>query len=176
MSISMMLCYTVSESLFFGAGIIWAPSVYFLSVSCIAQRFLRGYAETGYSLSVGYDSLEGNANLLSKLSLFNPLIFGKALGNSGIRRNMYSACLRTLVSGSGIDTEFSAYYGNVGYEKAGSEYVLPIIVWLIFSALFVFIAKNCLIIVNLKIQLFIHQASLQRCLWHLKFLFLPLHF
>ena len=57
MSISMMLCYTVSESLFFGAGIIWAPSVYFLSVSCIAQRFLRGYAETAYSLSVGYDSL-----------------------------------------------------------------------------------------------------------------------
>lgn len=144
MSISMMLCYTVSESLFFGAGIIWAPSVYFLSVSCIAQRFLRGYAETAYSLSVGYDSLEGNANLLSKLSLFNPLIFGKALGNSGIRQNMYSACLRTLVSRSGIDTEFSAYYGNVGYEKAGSEYILPIIVWLIFSALFVFIAKKLL--------------------------------
>ncbi len=70
MSISMMLCYTVSESLFFGAGIIWAPSIYFLSVSCIAQRFLRGYAETAYSLSVGYDSLEGNANLLSKLFTF----------------------------------------------------------------------------------------------------------
>ena len=144
MSISMMLCYTVSESLFFGAGIIWAPSVYFLSASFIAQRFLRGYAETAYSLSVGYDNSEGNANLLSKLSLFNPLIFGKALGNSGIRQNMYSACLRTLGSESGIDTVFSAYYGNVGYEKAGSEYVLPIIVWLIFSALFVFIAKKLL--------------------------------
>ena len=57
---------------------------------------------------------------------------------------MYSACLRTLGSESGIDTVFSAYYGNVGYEKAGSEYVLPIIVWLIFSALFVFIAKKLL--------------------------------
>ena len=105
---------------------------------------MRGYAETAYSLSVGYDNSEGNANLLSKLSLFNPLIFGKALGNSGIRQNMYSACLRTLGSESGIDTVFSAYYGNVGYEKAGSEYVLPIIVWLIFSALFVFIAKKLL--------------------------------
>lgn len=144
MSISMMLCYTVSESLFFGAGIIWAPSVYFLSVSYIAQRFLRGYVETTYSLNVGYDNLVGNASLLSKLSIFNPLIFGKALGNSGLRQNMYSACLRTLGSESGIDTEFSTYYGNVGYEKAGSEYVLPIIVWLIFSALFVFIAKKLL--------------------------------
>ena len=142
MSVSMMACYTVTESLFFGAGLIWAPTVYILSLRYLFQNFLRGYFQTTDEFT--YFSSVSSSTLWSKLSVINPLIFGTAL-NGNIRQNMYFNCLRSTTSQRGVATDFyDNIGGNVGFEKAGMNYILPILVWLVLSVLFIFIAKRLL--------------------------------
>lgn len=148
MSIAMMACYTVTESLFFGAGLIWSPMLYIVSIEWLFQNFLRGYSQTGSSvMPLGSSSLTVTVDTLwSKLSVINPLIFGTALGSNNVRNNMYFNCLRSTASNGGVVNDF--YYdnasGNVGFEKAGMNYILPILIWLVLSVLFIFISNKLL--------------------------------
>lgn len=148
MSIAMMACYTVIESLFFGAGLIWSPMLYIVSIEYLFKNFLRGYAQTDSSvMPLGSSSLTVTVDTLwSKLSVINPLIFGTALGSNNVRNNMYFNCLRDTTSDIGIDNDF--YYNNasrnVGFEKAGMNYILPILIWLVLSVLFIFISNKLL--------------------------------
>ena len=95
MSIAMMACYTVTESLFFGAGLIWSPMLYIVSIEWLFQNFLRGYSQTATVdyMPLGSSSLTVTVDTLwSKLSVINPLIFGTALGSNNVRNNMYFKC------------------------------------------------------------------------------------
>ena len=149
MSIAMMACYTVTESLFFGAGLIWSPMLYIVSIEWLFQNFLRGYSQTATVdyMPLGSSSLTVTVDTLwSKLSVINPLIFGTALGSNNVRNNMYFNCLRSTASNDGVINDF--YYdnasGNVGFEKAGMNYILPILIWLVLSVLFIFISNKLL--------------------------------
>lgn len=149
MSIAMMACYTVTESLFFGAGLIWSPMLYIVSIEWLFQNFLRGYSQTATVdyMPLGSSSLTVTVDTLwSKLSVINPLIFGTALGSNNVRNNMYFNCLRSTASNGGVVNDF--YYdnasGNVGFEKAGMNYILPILIWLVLSVLFIFISNKLL--------------------------------
>lgn len=149
MSIAMMACYTVTESLFFGAGLIWSPTLYIVSIEWLFQNFLRGYSQTATVdyMPLGSSSLTVTVDTLwSKLSVINPLIFGTALGSNNVRNNMYFNCLRSTASNGGVVNDF--YYdnasGNVGFEKAGMNYILPILIWLVLSVLFIFISNKLL--------------------------------
>lgn len=146
MSVAMTACYTVTESLFFGAGLIWAPTVYVLSLGYIFENFLRGYTQnTSYINSSAPNFVMSTGTLWSKLSVINPLIFGTALGSNDIRKNMYYNCLRSTKKSAGTVVDFyEVSDGNVGFEKAGSNLILPIIIWLLLSVLFIFIAKRLL--------------------------------
>ncbi len=145
MSVSMMACYTVTESLFFGAGLIWAPTVYILSLGYLFQNFLRGYFQSVDEFtSLSASASVSSGTLWSKLSVINPVIFGTAL-DGNICQNMYFNCLRSTTSRSGVVVDFyDNVGGNVGFEKAGMNYILPILVWLVLSVLFIFIAKRLL--------------------------------
>ena len=59
---------------------------------------------------------------------------------------MYFNCLRSTASNGGVVNDF--YYdnasGNVGFEKAGMNYILPILIWLVLSVLFIFFSNKLL--------------------------------
>lgn len=147
MSVSMTACFTVTESLFFGAGLIWAPTVYVLSFEYLFQNFLRGYTQFDNTVSFFSNSMlpTSAGTLLSKLSIINPLIFGSYIGSKSAQYNMYYSCLRSAKRENGIYSDFTDIVGyNVGYDKVGSDYIIPIIIWLVLSLLFIFVAKKLL--------------------------------
>lgn len=147
MSVAMTACYTVTESLFFGAGLIWAPTLYVLSLGYIFENFLRGYTQnTNYLNSSAPTFITSTGTLWSKLSVINPMIFGTTLGSGNVCQNMYFNCLRSTKKALGtVDyLEYDSAYGNVGFEKAGTGLILPIVIWLLLSVLFIFVAKKLL--------------------------------
>ncbi len=148
MSISMMACYTITESLVFGAGIIWFPTLLIYSVNYIAQTFLRGFDQ---SIELIRSSTYDVSNiLLNKLSIVNPVLFGKALGDNRIYSNIYYASYRPAKA------EYSEYFdantpiGIFDYSKTGLSYIAPIVIWLLFSVVFILIAEK--LILNRKLE------------------------
>ena len=134
---------------YLGHGLIWSPTLYIVSIEWLFQNFLRGYSQTATVdyMPLGSSSLTVTVDTLwSKLSVINPLIFGTALGSNNVRNNMYFNCLRSTASNDGVINDF--YYdnasGNVGFEKAGMNYILPILIWLVLSVLFIFISNKLL--------------------------------
>lgn len=140
MTISMIACNTIIESLFFGAGLIWMPTIAVTAIDLVSRVYLRGYAISNL--------FAGNADgtgLLSKYSIVNPIIFGKALGNYRTCYNMFAFVFR----GSGLTSETGGDYiapsylaMGQGYKWAQMNIIAPFLIWLAISALFIYAGKR----------------------------------
>lgn len=147
MSISMMACYTITESLIFGAGVIWFPTLIIFSINYVAEIFLRGYEQSiGFLRSSDYSAYN---TLLNKLSLVNPVFFGRKLGESRLYNNIYYACYRPVKEEYSLIVSDSNS-GVHDYSKSGMDYVLPILIWLALSVIFILIAEK--LILNRKLE------------------------
>lgn len=129
MTISMLACNTIIESLFFGAGLIWMPTIAVTAIDIISRIFLRGYAFSQL-LSTG-------TNLVSKYSIINPVIFGKALGNYRIYYNMFAFVCRSSANADYISSAMGQ-----DYKWAQMNIIAPFLVWLAISALFIYAGKK----------------------------------
>lgn len=137
MSIAMLICNTITEGLFFGAGLIGFPTVALYSFHLFADAFLRGYSDTT-------DITYGLPNILNKLSIVNPLVFGKAFGNYRIYYNLFAFAFRAKEGTTDLgELDYVASYamGN-GYKWAQMNIIAPFLIWLAISALFIFVAKK----------------------------------
>ncbi len=140
MSVSMTACYTITESLVLGAGIIWFPTLMIYTVNYVAQIFLRGYEQSiGLLRSSDYDL---SNILLNDFSIVNPVLFGKAIGDSRLFNNIYYACYRPTKEEYSLIVTSDAVYD---YSKSGINYVLPILVWIVLSLVFIFVAKRLIL-------------------------------
>lgn len=138
MSIAMMLCNTIIECLFFGAGFIWAPTVLITTFNVFCSAFLRGFSN-GSILS---SNLDESRSLLNITSIFNPVFFGRPLGNYNLFVNVFNfVCRGVKVDESGGDY-YTNPFGNYGKEDLPFEYVLPVIIWLAVSAVFLLAARK----------------------------------
>ena len=148
MSISMMACYTITESLVFGAGIIWFPTALIYSVNYIAQTFLRGFDQ---SIELIRSSTYDTSNiLLNKLSIVNPVLFGKAFGDDRIYSNIYYASYRPAKAEYSLYFDSNTPIGIFDYSKTGLNYILPIVIWLLLSFIFILVAEK--LILNRKLE------------------------
>lgn len=144
MSISMMLCNTIVECLFFGAGIIWLPTFLVTSFQFLCTVFLRGYGFGNFFLN---DSAYWSKSALYNTAIANPLFFGKAFGNYSLGYNLFSFTHRSAIyEGPVVDT----FYGYVdtygkGYKWAQMNIIAPFLIWLAIAVLFIFVAKKLLL-------------------------------
>ena len=141
MCISMTLCATVVESLFFGAGIIWLPTVLLVSVDALLSAFLRGFDVAFFS----YD--ESVKSILGKTSIINPLFFCARLDSNTVYLNLFAfLCRAKAPEKEGSDTfYYTNFWAGTGYKEVGIEYILPILIWLALSVLFLLAAKRLLL-------------------------------
>ncbi len=141
MSISMTLCATVVESLFFGAGIIWLPTVLLVSIDALLSAFLRGFDVAFFSFD------ESVKSILGRTSIINPLFFGARLDSNTVYLNLFAFLCRTKApEKEGSDTfYYTNFWGGTGYKEVGIEYILPILIWLALSVLFLLAAKRLLL-------------------------------
>lgn len=146
MSLAMAMSFTVTESLFLGASLLWLPTIVSVTLEYLASSFLRGYELSNSSLIAGFEAETG---IFSKLTIINPLFFGSGFGLSA-NKNLYLFCMRTLSNAldntdyTASDTLFYGTFSYISYDrvKAGFEYIAPIIIWLAVSALVLFASQK----------------------------------
>ncbi|MGN1124500.1 MAG: hypothetical protein ACI4RR_09165 [Eubacterium sp.] len=141
MSISMTLCATIVESMFFGAGIIWLPTVLLVSIDALLSAFLRGFDVAFFSFD------EGVKSILGRTSIINPLFFGARLDSNTVYLNLFAfLCRARAPEKEGSDTfYYTNFWGGTGYKEVGVGYIIPILIWLALSVLFLFVAKKLLL-------------------------------
>ncbi|MGN1329289.1 MAG: hypothetical protein ACI4V4_06295 [Eubacterium sp.] len=137
MSIAMLICNNVLECLVFGAGFIWFPTVLLGSLHMLFSTFLRGYGNTSF-LSSG---VEYGRSFMNYMSIFNPIFFGKPLGNYSLSVNTFSFVCRGVKTTEGSDVYYNTYE-NYGKEVIPFEYMLPVIIWLAVCAVFILAARR----------------------------------
>lgn len=137
MSITMVLCNTVIESLFFGAGFIWLPSILSAVASGLCNTFLRGYGSSTYL----FTSYGETRSILNYTSIFNPVFFGKSLGDSRMSDNVFSFTYRGVKQPEYTDAYFGEF-SHYGKENLPMEYIIPIIVWLAVCCVFIIVARS----------------------------------
>lgn len=142
MSIAMTICNTAVESLFFGAGFIWAPTAIAVCIQSLCTTFLRGYANTNL---LANDTISRMKNLLNQTTIFNPVFFSKPFGN-------YSTGVSVITFVSrGVKNPTSEYavnvknFDNYGRDIIPFEYILPIIIWLAASVVLLAISRKILL-------------------------------
>lgn len=135
MSITMMLCNTIVECLFFGAGFIWAPTVLVTAFNELCYVYLRGYN----IVSVYSANMTEGRSMLNHTSIINPVFFGKALGNYNLHINVFSFVNRGVKDYS---EDYYISFTSFGREYLSKEYIIPIIIWLAVSSVFIFIARQ----------------------------------
>ncbi|MDE5985009.1 MAG: hypothetical protein K2H13_07135 [Eubacterium sp.] len=154
MSVAMVLCSTIIESLFFGAVAVGAPSVavYFIDIFC--RVFLTGYNHN--NLFSYYDSEQfTQPSLFHYTSIINPLLIGKAYGAEySIRENIFNFVYRVNQNME----QWSMNTANRGYKELNFDYILPIIVWAAISVCFIFIARSLFIKIKAE-NAGVHGAS-----------------
>lgn len=135
-SIAFIVCYTGIEALFFGAGLIWLPTIAVLCLDNILQTFLYGYARISTLEELFFGNNSGilcNNSLLSLTTIINPLLFGKSLSGSYLTHNIYSFAYQSIMNSEGEKAKAS--YPDINY-------IIPIIVWAVLCIAFVFIARH----------------------------------
>lgn len=148
MAIAMSLCTTIMESIFFGGAITCAPSAVVYFIDRVCADFLRGY---NHSPAIGFlDFYDPNyfqqPSLISYTSIINPLFLGKAYGASYTNGDNLINFTHHRI---GTDTDYyDLFYstkGYTGYEDVSFDYIVPVIVWAVISALFIVLAKQLFI-------------------------------
>lgn len=154
MSVAMVLCSTVIESLFFGAAAFGAPSVIVYFVDSFCRAFLNGYNHN--DLFSYYDSTQfTQPSLFHYTSIINPLLIGKAYGAEySISDNIFNFVYRVNqnVEYWSMDT------ANRNYKELTFDYILPIIVWAAISVCFLFAARSLFIKIKAE-NAGVHGAS-----------------
>lgn len=117
MSVAMASCYTVSESLFFGSGILWLPTVLYCTFSSLVSLFLIGFQSTYLSGSRWLSVIVNTAH-------FNPLFFDMSREENNIRNTYSLAQLSTAER----------------YTLPSAESMIATAAWLAISALLILIA------------------------------------
>ncbi|MGN1202048.1 MAG: hypothetical protein ACI4RF_02040, partial [Eubacterium sp.] len=153
MAIAMTYCSTIIESILFGSTIAFAPTVVMNFIYTLCAIFLNGYNRNAffydwqysYILSMTSASYSGatfaQPSLLNSTSIINPLILGKAYGSTyTISDNVINFVYRRLSENS--DSYGAEYYG---YENVPFDFILPVIVWAVFSCCFILIARQLFI-------------------------------
>lgn len=137
MSVAMMICNNVLESLVFGAGFILSPTVLLGSLHMLFSVYLRGYGLTSFFTS----GVDQGRSLLNHMSIFNPIFFGRPFGNYGLSVNVFSFTYRGIIQNNNSDALYGSYI-NFGKEVIPFEYMLPVIIWLAVCAVFILIARR----------------------------------
>ncbi len=135
-SIAFIVSYTGIEALFFGAGLIWLPTIVVVSLDNVLQTFLYGYARISTIESIIWGNNSGilcNDSLLSSTAVINPLLFGKSISGSYLGHNIYNFANQSSTNYNG--DKINASYPDINY-------IIPIIVWTVLCIAFVFIAKH----------------------------------
>lgn len=136
MSIAMVICNNVIESLVFGAGFILSPTVLLGSLHMLFLVYLRGYGFESF-LSA---SLDNGRTIENYLSIINPIFFSKPLGNYSLAVNVFSFSYR------GGRNSFYGSFTNLGKEIIPFEYMLPVIIWFAVCTVFIFIARKLFLV------------------------------
>jgi len=144
MSLAMAVCHTFVESIAFGAGLVTLPTIIFSTVNAVADNFLRGF-DTSSSL-YGYNSgLFTSPDLLQRFSFLNPLFLGKNIkADSYIEDNIINFVHRdfnNMVFWKDDTVSCAEYLG----EKISFDYILPLIIWVVISAVVIVIARQLFI-------------------------------
>jgi hypothetical protein len=148
-SIGFYACYTSVEGLFFGGSILMLPTFVVFSIHCLCSSFLNGYARSNFLYYIMTDTGSNirETSLLNITSIFNPILFGKALGSDSLNDTIISLCYRgndyysvmDLLSG---ETDSSILTGEkLKYTLPSINYILPMIIWAVVFVALVFVAR-----------------------------------
>lgn len=146
MTVSMMLCYTIIESMVFSVSLMSFPSVIVWVINIIATVFLNGYESSSISVST---------SIFNQTTIINPIFAPCALGNTNLNDSFYNYCFRYAKPNQNISAYDSTLYG---YENITKEYIIPIVVWLAVSA--VMLCISSVLLKNRKLEnTAIHASS-----------------
>lgn len=144
MSVAMAACHTIVESIIFGAGLVALPTIVFSTVNAVALNFLRGF--DSFSFLYGYNGgLFTSPDLLQRFSFLNPLFLGKNINpDSYIEDNIINFVHRDYNDTAFWEDEILTRAEYLS-EKISFDYILPLIIWLVLSAVIIVVARRLFI-------------------------------
>lgn len=135
-AIAMAACPTSVEGFFFGGGLAALPTLLITSFDNLCCVFLNGWGriqiEEAALNSYVWDYGLMQNNLLTHLANYNPLLFCKKIGNSGISENIYSR----------VCCEVDPADKALGLKAIESSYIIPAVIWAVIAVALVVLARH----------------------------------